>query len=192
MVAKTVAKARKSTHSKGKSMKNIRAMNTTNRSKIDQIEELGPVYLMWGKKRRKDKKTGKNIAKYYIRKNDRHLVWVKWANGFDDDRHIVWSAEPQDHFQDPELKRQIQSRIETKQVWPFPSIADGDKSGWQDRLAICKQEGYKLWQSSNKKEQGKSWRLLDGQGPQTGTSDASSTSDSEATTEDDEVEDDEV
>ena len=55
---------------------------------------MGPVYLMWGKKRAKSDK-GKPIKKYYIKGEEKHYIWVKWKNPFSDKPDIVWSAEPQ-------------------------------------------------------------------------------------------------
>ena len=49
---------------------------------------------MWGKKKVRNEK-GKTIKKYYVKSDEKHHVWIKWKNGFDDDNRIVWSAEPQ-------------------------------------------------------------------------------------------------
>jgi len=192
-----IAKAKKSTHSRGKASKNLRTgKSLTIRKEEDpnaewEIDELGPVYLMWGKKRAKSDK-GKPIKKYYIKGDDKHYVWVKWKNPFSDKPDIVWSAEPQSNFTTPELKSQIKSKLQEKKIWPFPSAADGRESGYDERTTICKKERYQLWQSTKTSEQGQTWKLLNGIEPTTGSSDASTseTSESEAPEEDDE--DDEV
>lgn len=94
-----VAKARKSTHKKGTGSKTIRGKvlrkdPSSDPNKEWEVEEMGPVYLLWGKKKVRSAK-GKTIKKYYVRKNDKHLIWVKWTTGFADLKNTHWSAEPQ-------------------------------------------------------------------------------------------------
>lgn len=90
-----VAKARKSTHSKGKTTGKTRGkILRDDTSQEWEIEDIGPIYLLWGKKKVRSEK-GKTIKKYYIRKDEKHLVWVKWSKGFSDMKNIYWSAEPQ-------------------------------------------------------------------------------------------------
>ena len=60
-------------------------------------KEIGPIYLLWGKKK-VISKTGKSTKKYYIRSDDKHLVWVKWKTPFKDKPDIRWSAEVQGQF----------------------------------------------------------------------------------------------
>ena len=55
---------------------------------------IGPVYLLFGKKKVRSAK-GKTVKKYYVRKNEKHLIWVKWVQPFSDKKACVWSAEPQ-------------------------------------------------------------------------------------------------
>ena len=93
------SKARKSTHKKGRATKTIRRKVLRKEANNDpdkewEIEEMGPVYLLWGKKVRAQK--GKTIkwVKYYVRKNDKHRIWVKWATRFSD-LNTQWSAERQ-------------------------------------------------------------------------------------------------
>ena len=100
-----VAKARKSTNSKGKATREIRGKVAggkvlrggktlpTGEREWD-IDEIGPIYLLWGKTRVKSAK-GKTIKKYFIRNEDKHLIWVKWSKGFADLKSVYWSAEPQ-------------------------------------------------------------------------------------------------
>ena len=114
-----VAKAKKSTHSKGKNTKILRQSgkqipvvakqvkeNPHQQWEIDVssiliilviiqfIKEIGPIYLLWGKKRIKTK-TGKPTKAYYIKADEKHSVWVKWRDAFADKPMIYWSAEPQ-------------------------------------------------------------------------------------------------
>jgi len=199
-----VAKARKSTHSKGKGSKAppqrgkvlptdiSKSIRRENPNQQWEIDEIGPVYLLWGKKRVKSVKTGKPIKKYYIKSDDKHFIWVKWKQPFEDKNHsIYWSAELQENFTTPELKDIIRTKLADKKIWPFPSAADGKESGFEERSNICKKEKYQLWQSSKIAEQGQTWRLLNGIEPTTGSSDASTseTSESEAPEEEDEEED---
>ena len=50
---------------------------------------------MWGKKKVRHDKTKKPMKKYYVKSADKHYIWVKWKNAFQDKPDIVWSAEPQ-------------------------------------------------------------------------------------------------
>jgi len=188
-----VAKARKSTHQKGKAVKQIRGkVLKTTRTDPNQeweIAELGPLYLVWGKKKvRSDK--GKTIKKYYVKSDEKHHVWIKWKQGFDDDTRIVWSAEPQEMLGN--ISKEVKEIIKTKKIWPFPSAADGAESGYEERSNICKKEKYQIWQSKKVEEQGQAWRLLNGIDPTTGSSDASTSETSESEAPEEEEEDDEV
>jgi hypothetical protein len=190
-------KARKSTHGKGKVSKTIRSAGKKiltpareGANKEWEIDELGPVYLMWGKKKVRHDKTKKPMKKYYVKSAEKHYIWVKWKNPFQDKPDIVWSAEPQENFTSPELKKQIEIKLSSKHIWPFPSASDGRDSGYEERTSICKKLGYQLWQSSRMSEQAQTWRLLNGIEPTTGSSDGStseaSNSESEAPEEDEE------
>lgn len=189
-----VAKAKKSTHQKGKAIKSIRGKVLKPSKGHDpnqewEIAELGPLYLVWGKKKvRSDK--GKAIKRYYVKNDDKHHVWIKWKQGFDDDSRIVWSAEPQEMLGN--ISTEVKNIIKAKKIWPFPSAADGGESGYEERAAICKKEKYVIWQSKKVEEQGQAWRLLNGIDPTTGSSDASTSETSESEAPDEEEEDDEV
>ena len=140
------------------------------------MKEIGPIYLLWGKKRIKTK-TGKPTKAYYIKSDEKHLVWVKWKVAFSDKPQIYWSAEPQgnlmtkrmvkssfhlDHFTTPEMREVIRRKLEEKKIWPFPTSADGKDSGWEERAQIAKKEKYQLWQSSKPSEIGQTWKLING------------------------------
>ena len=60
-------------------------------------QEIGPVYLIWGKKRVRAK-TGKPVKKYYVKSDDKHYIWVKWKESFQDKPDVYWSAEVQGIF----------------------------------------------------------------------------------------------
>ena len=118
-----IAKAKKSTHSKGKGTKVLRTAgkqppsiaktvreNPHQQWEIDvrfspflkflfyqNLKEIGPIYLLWGKKRIKTK-TGKPTKQYYIKSDEKHLVWVKWKDAFSDKPSVFWSAEVQGKY----------------------------------------------------------------------------------------------
>ena len=100
-----VAKARKSTHKASKATGKSRGKVLREEpDKEYDIAEMGPIYLLWGKKRVRNER-GKTVKKYYIRKTNKHLIWVRWAQEYSD-KHpnpknknklepVFWSAEPQ-------------------------------------------------------------------------------------------------
>ena len=47
------------------------------------MAETGPVYLEWGKKETKNAK-GKIVKEYYLEKETKHRIWVKWIDPFQD------------------------------------------------------------------------------------------------------------
>merc|ERR1712242_300055 len=196
-----IAKAKKSTHSKGKGTKVLRtagkqppSIAKTVRENPHQqweIDEIGPIYLLWGKKRIKTK-TGKPTKQYYIKSDEKHLVWVKWKDAFSDKPSVFWSAEVQDHFTTNETKEVIRQKLNDKKIWPFPTSADGKDSGWEERAQIAKKEKYQLWQSSKPSEVGQTWKLINGVDPTTGSSDTSTSETSESEAPEEDEEDDEV
>ena len=60
------------------------------------------------------------------------------------------------------LTGEVEKTLRGRMIWPFPSVADGEDSGYLERLAICKEAKYRLWQSSKKDEKGAAWTLLNG------------------------------
>ena len=52
--------------------------------------------------------------------------------------------------------------LRTKKIWPFPSKHDGEDSGWQERVALCKANKYQIWQPKKKEEKGAEWILFNG------------------------------
>ena len=60
------------------------------------------------------------------------------------------------------VRDEVQRIIRNKRIWPFPSVADGPDSGFEERVNICKREKYQIWQSKKVEEQGKAWKLLNG------------------------------
>ena len=56
----------------------------------------------------------------------------------------------------------VREILKAKKIWPFPSVADGPDSGYEERVGICKREKYSIWQSKRIEEQGQAWRLLNG------------------------------
>ena len=75
---------------------------------------MGPIYLLWGKKKHRTER-GKQIKQFYLRNDDRHLIWVKWTKTFTDlSEECVWSAEPQGKFQKKVLKKHFQKKVSKK------------------------------------------------------------------------------
>ena len=98
---KTIGKKSKITRSSKESNKdNSRVVIDVDPEKKYEIETIGPVHLTWGKRKKVNEK-GKLIKQYYLRKDEKHLMWVKWAEPFQDkfeekdDHMTMWSAEPQ-------------------------------------------------------------------------------------------------
>ena len=48
------------------------------------INTFGPIYLAWGKRRFQNDK-GKFVKKFYIKKDEKHRIWVKWQELFKDE-----------------------------------------------------------------------------------------------------------
>ena len=60
--------------------------------KVHEIAEIGPIYLIWAKKKVKNDK-GKTVKRWYIREPKKQRIWVKWVEPFNDGAY--WSAETQ-------------------------------------------------------------------------------------------------
>ena len=46
-----------------------------------EIDEIGPIYLAWAKRRIKNDK-GRIVKEWYIKSDKKHLIWVKWTEPF--------------------------------------------------------------------------------------------------------------
>lgn len=189
-----VAKARKSTHKATKATGKSRGKVLREEpDKEYDVAEIGPIYLLWGKKRVKNDR-GKTVKKYYIRKTNKHLIWVKWVKEYSD-KHpnpknknklepVFWSAEPQERLRESGLGNDVDQILAKKIIWPFPSKPtdgelDEDSEGWLERQAIAKEQGYKPWVDKKTKKTA-TWNLLNAVEASTASSDASSTEASEA------------
>lgn len=161
--------ARKSTGSRKKATKSVRSKIAAGKkaktvdidpTKDYVVEKLGPIYLSWGKRRRKNKK-GKIVKEYYLKDSKKHLVWVKWRDVFSDDKatgkfaSCNWSAEPQDSFKDSSTKEMVKSILKEKTIWPWPGKED---ESFEDRRAKLISEGYKEWHQQGMKK-GKKTKL---------------------------------
>jgi len=153
-----VGKAKKSTHGKKASTKALSKRRSAKppaskkRVEIDEtkhyeVAQIGPVYLEWGKKKTKNAK-GKIVKEYYLKKDTKHRIWVKWVDPFQDvleedngGDDCKWSAEPQAIFEG-HMKKMVKEALEKKVVWPWiaPNDADADR-----RKKILKSTGFKEW-----------------------------------------------
>ena len=93
-----------------------------------------------------------------MKKDAKHRIWVKWANEFNDeyekgDNHSRWSAESQDKFEGPGMKKLVEEALQKKVVWPWPKVSDDNGA---DQLKILKSNGYKEWKGKDKDAK---WRL---------------------------------
>merc|ERR1712176_104564 len=130
-IVKMAGKARKSTKIKKASSSALArrqkaAPAKKKRVEIDEtkhyaISEIGPICLEWGKKRVKNNK-GKVVKEYYLKKNPKHRIWVKWEEPF------------QDRLEDAERRKTILKSNGFKE-WKDPN-AKG-KTKWQMRYAIA-------------------------------------------------------
>lgn len=176
--------ARKSTGSRKKATKSVRAKIAKKVKTVDidpnknyVAEKIGPIYLSWGKHRRKNKK-GKIVKEYYLKPQKQHLVWVKWREVFADEKsqgkfnECNWSAEPQSSFAGTTEKEMVKSVLKGKVVWPWPGKED---ESYEDRRAKLLSDGYKEWhQAGLKKGKKQEWEVQDAIEPQTGSSDGES------------------
>jgi hypothetical protein len=149
------SKAKKSTHKK--QTKKTKAGKSNDVVKIDpkkqyEIAEVGPIYLSWGKKRVKNSK-GRFVKEYYLKKNSKHLIWVKWTDPFQDESEkndefwTKWSAEEQSILEGPELKKRVAQVLKDKVVWPW--INDQDENAAKNKQILLR-EGFKEWKAKNK------------------------------------------
>ena len=60
------------------------------------------------------------------------------------------------------MGKEVDAALKRKVIWPFPSSVDGKDSGHVERMAICKEAKFQLWQSKKKEEKGATWNLLNG------------------------------
>ena len=64
------------------------------------IDLIGPIHLTWAKRKKVNEK-GKIVKEYFLRRNEKHSMWVKWEKPFEDKFEVkdkfmtTWSAEPQ-------------------------------------------------------------------------------------------------
>merc|ERR1712176_406182 len=202
-IVKMAGKARKSTKIKKASSSALArrqkaAPAKKKRVEIDEtkhyaISEIGPICLEWGKKRVKNNK-GKVVKEYYLKKNPKHRIWVKWEEPFqdrlEDDNNggeCKWSAEPQIVFEGG-AKKLIKDVLEKKVVWPW--IEPGEEDA-ERRKTILKSKGFKEWKNPNAKGKTK-WQMRYTIAAKTDTSGQSgSDSDGTSSTTDKEGEDDE-
>jgi len=189
--------ARKSTGSKRKSTKVVRQSLKRKIVKVDpqkeyEVSKFGPIWLSWGKKKVKNSK-GKLVKQWYIKKDSKHQIWVKWASEFADEKAqdqkfnaCQWSAEPQNGMEKAVVKEVLKEKV----IWPWPKRTD---ENYEDRVALLKERGYKEWRATNnKKGASKTWNIQDAIEPQTGSSDGEEAqSEDESTSATDEPEEEE-
>jgi len=205
-------KARKSTHKKKASTNALARRRSAKpaapkkRVEIDEtkhyeVAEIGPVYIEWGKKKIKNAK-GKIVKEYYLKKESKHRIWVKWVDPFqdvleDDNKgdDCKWSAEPQTVFEG-HMKKSIKEALEKKVVWPWVTKEDSEAAAAQKKK-LLKSKGFKEWKNAKAKGRETNWTMRYAVDAKTDTS-GQSGSDSEGTSSttdkegDDDDEDDEV
>merc|ERR1712063_100280 len=175
---KMAGKARKSTHSKKASSKVLASRSKSNpaapkkrvefyETKHYDVAEIGPVYLVWGKRVRVTKRGSLNsrrqVAKeYYLKKDSKHRIWVKWIDPFqdvleddNDGAECMWSAEPQSFFEG-NMKKMVKEALEKKVVWPWVA-PDEDESA--KRKNLLKSKGFKEWTNPKAKGPQKKWTM---------------------------------
>merc|ERR1712063_117075 len=169
---KMAGKARKSTHSKKASSKVLASRSKSkpaapkkhveiNENKHYDVAEIGPVYLEWGKKKIKNAR-GKIVKEYYLKKDSKHRIWVKWIDPFqdvleddNDGAECKWSAEPQSIFEG-NMKKMVKEALEKKVVWPWVA-PDEDESA--KRKNLLKSKGFKEWTNPKAKGPQKKWTM---------------------------------
>lgn len=193
--------ARKSTHKKktvGKTSsksptkaKKPRVVEINPEEKYE-IETIGPVHLMWGKRRKRNNK-GKVVKEWYIKKQSKQLIWVKWKQPFEDehetnDAHFTsWSAEEQKSLNENTAnKAAVEKALASKVIWPWITSADDSHDA---RLKLLKTGGYKEWKPVGGKKS--NWKLKFAITTETDTGTTSSGSDSESTSATDNAEEEE-
>jgi len=202
-------KARKSTHAKKASQKVLAKRSSKSpapkkrveisETKHYEVAQVGPVYLEWGKKKIKNAR-GKIVKEYYLKKDTKHRIWVKWIDPFQDvleednnGDECKWSAEPQSVFEGP-MKKMVKEALEKKVVWPWIGQNDDDATSRKNTL---KAAAFKEWTNPRAKGAATKWTLRYAVEAKTDTSGQSgSDSDGTSSTTDkegeDEDEDDEV
>jgi len=180
--------ARKSTGSKKKSTKLVRNKISKKPKPVEvdpnkeyAVEKIGPVFLSWGKRRKKNKK-GKIVKEWYLKDTKKHKVWVKWVEVFRDNLALEdenftscnWSAEPQSELPSSSVKSVLKEKV----IWPWPGKED---ENFEDRVALLKSEGYKEWKS---KAKGK-WLIQNAPVTETGSDSGSTSEHSDAGTDKD-------
>ena len=61
----------------------VAAYTNINIKKHYEVAEIGPIYMEWGKKKIKNAR-GKIVKEYYLKKESKHRIWVKWVDPFQD------------------------------------------------------------------------------------------------------------
>jgi len=158
------------------------------------------VQFIWnGAKKRTKNAKGKPVKEYYLKKDSKHRIWVKWTDPFldvleddNDGAECKWSAEPQSIFEGP-MKKAVKEALEKKVVWPWVAQNDDEAS---KRRSILKSKGFKEWVNPKAKGSANRWKVRYAIEPKTDTS-GQSGSDSDGTSStteggEDEDEDDEV
>jgi len=206
-------KARKSTKLKKASTKALARRSSSKtaapKKRVDidetkhyEVAEIGPIYLEWGKKKIRNSK-GKLVKEYYLKKDSKHRIWVKWIDPFqdvleDDNKgdDCKWSAEPQTVFES-HMKKMVKEALEKKVVWPWVMKEDSEATANQKKN-ILKSKSFKEWKNPKAKGvKANDWTLRYAVDAKTDTS-GQSGSDSDGTSSttdkegDDDDEDDEV
>jgi len=174
------AKARKTSHSSAKKTHKLRGKvieGGERKGKVLEdaereweVEEIGPIYLMWSFKRTKTRR-GKEIKQPVICKNEKHLIWIKWKEPYSDQKKCVWSAEPQNGLKRDGWGKEIQETLDNKIVWPFPDekdpkLKEREKEFEKQKKEICLIGKFQKWKTTLIAEKNRKWELYNGAEPE--------------------------
>ena len=121
--------------------------------------------------------------KIYLKKDDKHRIWVHWLQGDGDSEISHWSVESQGYASIPSLKfrlileylrkaglgDQVDACLERKVIWPYPSNYDRAPSGHPElpqKIQLCRLGNYKAWRPQSLAfEQQYKWEIHNGEIP---------------------------
>ena len=114
--------------------------------------------MSFGKKKLRTSK-GKMRKKVYIKRDDKHRIWVHWLQGDGDSAISHWSLELQgsasilnlifrlilEYLRKAGLGDQVDACLKRKVIWPYPSNHDGTNPEQSQQIHLCRLGNYKAW-----------------------------------------------